>query len=184
MRDEKWIEAIRRGDERAIDEVMRRYAKLLWTIADAVLRGVGSAQDAEECAADAFIRLWREPDKFDPVRGSLRTWLCMVTRSRALDRYRELTRRGELPLDEEQPARDLALDAALIAAEERKRLADALNALDAEDRDIFLRRYERGQKPKEIALALDVPVKQAENRLYRAKQKLRRAIREQNGGTQ
>ncbi len=184
MKEERIVNRIRNGDEQAIDAVMRRYARLLWSVAEGVLRGVASSQDMEECVADAFIKLWLEPEKFDPARGSLRLWLCMVVRSRALDRYREIRRREEQPINEDILSRSLNLEDRLLLEESKDKLREALALLPEQDRDIFLRRYAFEQKPKEIAAALGLPVKQVKNRLYLAKEKLRRLMTNENGGTQ
>ena len=177
MSDEKLIRAIRARDERAIAHVIETYSKLLWSIAGAALKGVGSAQDTEECVADTFILLWQSPEKFDPARGSLKTWLSITTRSRALDRCRALTRRDALSLEEAAfvQTADLPEDE-LLRNDARQSMQKAIAQLDEPDREILLRRYDRDQKPREIALALDIPVKQVENRLYRAKKKLRELL--------
>lgn len=184
MNDEKIVSRIKHGDERTIDAVMRKYAKLLWSIASGVLKSVASEQDVEECVADAFIKLWQEPDKFDPSRGNLKLWLCMVTRSRALDKYREVVRREELPIDDEMLTHFLDLEDKLLADERKQLLLQAVATLDEQDRDILLRRYECEQKPTEIAAALGLSVNQVKNRLYRSKQRLHSIILKQNGGTQ
>ena len=92
MNDEKLHAALRAGDERAINEVIDQYSRLLWRVAWSVLDRIGSTQDVEECVADAFVYLWEHPDKYDPRRGKLKTWLTVVARSRALDRCREILR--------------------------------------------------------------------------------------------
>ena len=51
-----------------------------------------------------------------------------------------------------------------------------MDALEEPDREIIIRRYYRDEKPRAIARALDLPVKQVENRLYRAKAKLRASL--------
>jgi len=62
-----------------------RLAKRL--IFDAVL--------AEEVTQEVFVRLWREPERYDPTRGSLRTFLLSVTHGRAIDILRsEMSRRA------------------------------------------------------------------------------------------
>ena len=100
MRQEAMARAIGDRDEQVLGLVMEKYAHLLWPIAAAVLKNVGSDQDVEECVADAVIYLWEHPGHFDPSRGKLKTLLCILTRSRAIDRYRELSRRSILPLEE------------------------------------------------------------------------------------
>ena len=77
MKDKAVIEAIARRDEQAVSAVINKYSRLLWPIAGAVLEKVGCAQDAEECVADTFIYLWEHPEKFDPEKGSLKSWLCI-----------------------------------------------------------------------------------------------------------
>ncbi len=182
MKDETVIAAIARRDEQAVGAVINKYARLLWPIACAVLEKVGCDQDAEECVADAFIYLWEHPDKFDPGKGSLKSWLCMVARSRAIDRFREITRRGTLPLEEAVLAETLGLQEAAMQRETRRELLAAVNALGQPGRDILVRRYYYNQKPRQIALAMGMTVKQVENSLYRSKRRLRESLSVAWGG--
>lgn len=176
MNDEVLISKLKSRDEAAISHVITKYSRLLWPIASAVLKNVGSQQDVEECVADVFISLWEHPEKFDPRRGTLKSWLCMVARSRAIDCYRELTRRASLPLDSAMMAGRMGVQDALLQEETRRELIAAVNALADLEKDILIRRYYFEQKPKEIAKALDLTVKQVDNYLYRSKQKLRHAV--------
>jgi len=176
--DEKIINAIKNGDEAAIAQVIDKYSRLLWSVASAVLKNMGQEQDVEECVADVFISLWQQPEKYDAGRGGLRTWLCIKTRSRALDRYREISRRSALPLEEAVAAQVLGAEE-LVGTEETKReLASAIDTLALREREILIRRYYYEQKPREIALALGIPVKAVDNSLYRAKRKLREELEE------
>jgi len=177
LNEEKLLRAVAAGDEQAIGAVIDRYARLLWSVAGAALCGA-SAQDVEECVADAFVCLWQHPERFDPARGDLKTYLTVVARSRALDRRRELLRRGELPLDEAALPEGASAQEALLAREDGRALAEAVRALGEPEREIVVRRWYYGQKPREIALALGLPVKAVENRLYRARQRLRAALSE------
>ena len=176
MKEEVLISKLKNREEAAIDYVITKYSRLLWPIADAVLKNVGSTQDVEECVADAFIHLWAHPEKLDPQRGCLKSWLCMVVRSRAIDRYRDLTRRSTVPLESAMMAGRMGVQDALLREETRRELIAAVNALADLEKDILIRRYFYEQKPKEIARALDLSVKQVDNYLYRSKQKLRHAV--------
>lgn len=173
MKDEAVSQAIRNGDERAIHGLITKYSRLLWRIAQAVLQSVGSEQDIEECVADAFIYLWENPDKYDPRRGSLKTWLSIVVRSKSADRCRALSRTSALSLEEDIQAAQAGPLEDLLAQDTRQELQQAVHTLEEPDRQIFIRRYAYGQKPREIALALGISVKEINNRLYRAKRKLR-----------
>lgn len=175
MNDLKLIAAIRDGDEKAIDHAINKYSKLLWSVASAVLKNA-SSQDVEECVADVFIQLWREPGKFDPARGDLKVWLCTIARSRAIDRWRVIMRRSGTQLDDNLPVEQMGLVEGLMEKETKQALIAAVRALEEPDREILIRRFYYEQKPREIALALDMPVKSVENRLYRTKLRLRQTI--------
>ncbi|MBQ3491343.1 MAG: sigma-70 family RNA polymerase sigma factor, partial [Oscillospiraceae bacterium] len=116
------------------------------------------------------------PDKYDAARGTLKTWLCMVARCKAIDRYRTLSRHSTVPLESAMMAGRMGIQDALLQEETKRELVAAVNALADVEKDILIRRYYYEQKPREIAKALDMPVKQVENHLYRSKQKLRKAI--------
>lgn len=176
MNDIAAIAGIKNRDERIINEIIVNYSKLLWPIASAVLKNVGAEQDVEECVADVFIDLWENPDKYNPARGSLKSWLCMVARCKAIDRYRALSKHSTVPLEGAMMMGRMGMQDALLQEETKRELVAAVNALADVEKDILIRRYYYEQKPREIAKALDLPLKQVENYLYRSKQKLRKAI--------
>ena len=176
MREETIVADIGNRDEDAMNFVINKYSRLLWPIASAVLKNVGSEQDVEEVVADAFIFLWEHPGKFDPKRGTLKSWLCIVARSRAIDRYREITRRQTVSLEETVLADRFGMQEALMREDTRRELLAAVNALGEPGREILIRRYYYEQKPREIALALNMTVKQVDNSLYRSKRHLRETL--------
>ena len=176
MNDERTITAIRNRNEAAINEVITKYSKLLWLVAGSVLNNIGSTQDIEECVADTFIYLWEHPDKYDPQRGKLKTWLSIIARTQAVNRCREIAKQNIIPLEESDFVDQLGIVDTFLEAETRRALLAAVNALGEPDREILIRRYYYDQKPKEIALALDMSVKQVDNRLYQTKLKLRESL--------
>lgn len=182
LNDEKIITAIKKRSEATINEIITKYSKLLWSVAEAVLSHVGSVQDVEECVADTFIYLWEHPEKFDHQRGKLKTWLSIVARTQAVNRYREITKRNILPLEDTDFVDQLDVADAVLEVETRQALIAAVNALCEPDREILIRRYYYDQKPKEIALALDMSVKQIDNRLYQTKRRLREMLTRSGGG--
>ena len=98
MNDKKLIAAIKKQDPAAINTVIERYSKLLWSIISPILTQSAGTQEVEECVADVFIYLWMHPEKFAPERGSLKSWLSILARSQAIDRVRALSRKNTLPL--------------------------------------------------------------------------------------
>lgn len=176
MQEKNIIDAIKAGDEQAMQKIICRYSRLLWSIVGAVLSQVGTTEDMEECVADVFIDLWEHPQKYDESRGSLKAWLSVIARNKAIDRYRQKTKIQTIPLEETV----LAQMGVEPEMENREELQEALAELTEEEREILLRRYVYQQKPKEMAVALGLSVKQIENRLYRIKTKMRKQM-EQEG---
>ena len=176
MNDEKTIQAIRMRNEKVIGEVITAYSRLLWSVAGAVLNNIGSVQDMEECVADTFIYLWEHPEKYNPSRGKLKTWLSIIARTQAVNRCREITKRNTVSLEGTDLPDCLGIVEGILRKEAKETLLAAVNALGEPDREILLRRYFYDQKPREIALALNLSVKQVDNRLYQTKKKLRQAL--------
>ena len=186
MSDKKIILAIAARDERMLAFVVQKYSKLLWKIAASILNNAASAQDVEECVADVFIYLWQYPEKYDPDKAKLSSWLSVIARSKAVDSYRRITRKREISM-EEIMVHSLGYAENNVAEEEmeerhsRDKLRSCIDELDEREKDLVMRRYYYEQKPAEIAVALDMPKKQAENRLYYVRQKLRKMMEKQEG---
>ncbi|MEA4869467.1 MAG: sigma-70 family RNA polymerase sigma factor [Christensenella sp.] len=167
---------LRAGSERALDAAIEQYSRLLWSIARPILRNIGTIEDMEECVADAFIQLWQNRAMMAEDRGGVKSWLCTVVKCKAIDRYRKCVQKSEIGMNEQLIALGAGLfDQTLDAVLQRELLA-AVHALGEPDHEILLRRYYYQQKPKDIACALDMTVRQVENRIFRAKLLLRNRL--------
>src|SRR5215467_10659948 len=104
--DEDLAQRLQKRDPEALETLISRYSREAYYFIRVVLDGIGVAQDAEECVNDLFVAVWQEIDSFDPLRGTLRTWLTMRAKYIALDRRRQLCRRQAHNL---QPAEESRL---------------------------------------------------------------------------
>jgi RNA polymerase sigma-70 factor (ECF subfamily) len=84
-------ERLKLRDEHAVTELYDRYSQLVFSVAHQVLRDPGTSEDVLQ---EVFLQLWQVPEAFDPAKGSLATWLTVVSRRRAVDQLRK--RRGEI----------------------------------------------------------------------------------------
>lgn len=176
MNDAKIIAAIKNGDEATINHVINKYFKLTWSIVSAILKNVATTQDIEECVADVFVYLWKNCDQYNPGRGKLKIWLSVVARSRAINKYHQIVKRNDISLDDVPFVDQLDIVDGILVEERKRMLVAAIRSLDELSQEILIRRYYYDQKPKEIAVALCIPVKHVENHLYRTKRKLRNMI--------
>ena len=159
-----------------MEHTIDKYSKLVWYIIATVLNSIAHVEDIEECVADVFVYLWQNSDKFNAERGSLKSWLVVVAKSKAVDRFRIISKSRETELNDEITETDTSLMDGIISAESKREIVAAINALAEPDREIIIRRFYYQQKPKEIAFALGLPVKQVNNRLYSAKAQLRKSL--------
>lgn len=185
LRDEKIISAIRKRDEQMLSFVIDRYARLLWKAAASILTDTSSAQDVEECVADAFIYLWQHPERYDPDKAKLSSWLSMIVRSRAIDRWRRMVKKREISMEElvmeSLGYPDIAEDPADGSADSRgDELASCMGMLDEKEKELLIRRYGNEQSINEIAMAMNLSKKQVENKLYQVKRKCKQMMERKN----
>ncbi len=175
MNDRKIISAIIHQDEQALAFAVQKYSRLLWKTAASVLANAASVQDVEECVADVFIFLWQHPEKYNPEKAKLSSWLSMIAKARAIDRYRRIIKKRELPIKEIVVE---SLEYAKIGPsdQEKEKLRACIDELDEKERDLIIRRYYYEQKPAEIAIALELSKKQVENKLFYVKQKIKKLM--------
>lgn len=171
------------GDERALAALYDRHGVSLYGLARSIL---ADPADAEEVVEDVFVRLWEAPDGFDPDRATLGGYLCVMTRSRALDRVRAGKRRARAV------RRSAATDSdgfatpvssfgnRTTARAERAELADALRdalaELPDEQRGALELAFFGGYTHTEIATETGLPLGTVKTRIRTAMQKLRGAL--------
>lgn len=143
-RDEDLLLRVGAGDDRAFRELFARYASVAHALA---FRLVRQAQVAEEIVQEAFLAVWRSPERYDRSRGSVRTWLMGTVHHRAVDAVRreQAQRRradqaaamghgvAEDPTEEVLSAIDLP--------RERRLVRRALAELPDEQRDVIRQMY-------------------------------------------
>lgn len=101
--DSHLASAVADGDRSALEVVFQRFGGAVQSMAFRVLRDEALAEDVTQ---EVFVSFWRSPDKFDPERGTLRTFLMTLAHRRAVDTVRSEEaryRREEKVPDDVQP---------------------------------------------------------------------------------
>jgi RNA polymerase sigma-70 factor, ECF subfamily len=154
-------------DEEAFRRAFQEHKDAVYAF---VFRLTGSTTAAEDLTQDCFLELFRKPQRFDPVRGSLRSFLLGIARNLALKRWRRQYRFQSI--EDEGPAlrtEDVPLDAGLA-------VAAAMNALSPLQREaIVLFEYE-GLTLEEIGSVTGTEAGVVKSRLYRARENLRESL--------
>jgi len=171
-----------RGSDDAFEEIVNRYQQLAFRTAYVI---TASAADAEEAAQDAFVKAHRALGSFRPG-AEPRPWLLAIVANEARNRVRSAGRRRRLELRLAEGFRpgDAAPspEAAAVAAEDRRRLLDAVNDLDENDRLVIASRYLLDLSGGETAAVLRIPEGTVKSRLSRALDRLRERMETKAGG--
>ena len=176
MDEQRLMELIRTDDTEAFIHIMKSYDKLLWVIVGGILNNIGTKEDIEECISDVYVNLWKNPKAYNAQKGSLKTFLAIIAKRRALDKYRQLTKAKTIELDEAVSSSDDDLFEYIAKQELYCELYEAISVLAEPDKEILVRRYFFDEKPSSIANKTHIPVKEVENRLYQSKLRLRKVL--------
>jgi RNA polymerase sigma factor (sigma-70 family) len=174
-RDQELIRLVRRGDEDAFRRLFRRYAPSALSLARRVVQ---QPFLAEEIVQEAFLAVWRNPERYDPHRGSVRAWLMGTVHHRAVDAVRleeSQRRRAEDPAGAVVAAADVAdrVVEELGLSEEREAVRVALRVLPEEQRQIIELMYFAGLSQSKIAARLNLPLGTVKSRTLLAMRRLR-----------
>jgi RNA polymerase sigma factor (sigma-70 family) len=166
-RDVQLHERLVAGDEAALAEAYNEFSTLVHTLAARITSDHDAAQDVTQ---EVFVHLWERPDAYDPQRGALRTWLCLLARRRALDLSRR--RQARARYQSTAATAELAthrghadVDEALTWETEAKAVREAVRALPDAQREAVLLAYFEGHTYREVARELRIPEGTAKSRL-------------------
>jgi RNA polymerase sigma-70 factor (ECF subfamily) len=170
--DAQLVTLIARFSEVALAEVYRRHGGAVYGLARKVLN---NQAEAEDVAQEVFLRLWNQPERFDPSRGNLRSFLLTQSHARAVDTIRSLTsaRRREITdaastagggYDVHREAWDVMVSEEVLRA---------LRGLPEEERRAIELAYFEGHTYVQVAQILDVPEGTIKGRIRNGMRRMR-----------
>lgn len=146
----------RTGDSSAFREIYERHSGSVLALARRVLR---NRQLAEEVTQEVFIQLWDNPQRFDPTRGTLRTFLLTMAHGRSVDIVRsETSRRGREERDSLlAPGSVAGVEEQVVRTTEDEAVRIALTGLPDEQRRAIELAYFGGRTYRQVADELGQP---------------------------
>jgi RNA polymerase sigma-70 factor (ECF subfamily) len=173
--DARLAVAVAARDEQALAELYRRHVGPCLGLARRVL---GDRTLGEEVVQEVFVRTWHDPSRFDPARGSMRSFLLAQVHGRAVDLLRaESARRAR---EERQalrsPTVDLDLEREVMELTEAETVRDALATLTDGEREAIKLAYFGGHTYREVAVILDQPEGTVKSRIRAGLLRLRAAL--------
>ena len=172
--DSVLLVSVGRGDQQALAELYQRHAGSLFHVALRVLSVRGLA---EEVVQDIFTGLWRAPERFDPARGSLRSFLLAQGHNRAVDIVRsESARRRREDSDSHAATAAYVLEDEAVQSAVGQEVRDAVETLSKAEREAISLAYFGGHSYTEVATLLGVPVGTAKSRIRSGLARLRTVL--------
>ncbi|MFN7963901.1 MAG: sigma-70 family RNA polymerase sigma factor [Thermoanaerobaculia bacterium] len=143
-------------------------------------RMLGDGGEAEEVLQEVFLQVWRDAGHYRPERASVRGWILMLARSRALDRLKSDTarsRREEAVGCEDAARVVLPLGSARLERHEaRRQVRGALATLPAEQRQALELAFFEGLTHTEVAARLGAPLGTVKSRILLGMRRLKKLL--------
>jgi RNA polymerase sigma-70 factor (ECF subfamily) len=148
----------------------------------AAYRVLGNSAQAQDVVQDVFLRVWRDPAKFDARRGEIGSYLRLMARSRAVDLWREGQASGragdrlKLVVAREEPVRQQRPDDLALGASDGAALRAALKRLPEPQREALVLAYWGGLTADEISRRASIPLGTVKSRLRLGLARLRSEV--------
>ena len=177
LADEDLMARVPAGDARAFEIIVDRHADVAFSLAH---RMCGRRATAEDIVQEAFLSLWQAGARYDPGRGSVRSWLLGVVHNRAIDLFRrEAVRSGKDVVDDDAVQRLVSGESTERTALRRDTAAQVRSALDelpSEQRRVIELAYFGGFTHSEISQMLSLPAGTVKGRMRLGLTKLRASL--------
>ena len=181
--DDALIRRARGGDSDAFRVLVERHSRAAYKLA---LRVTGNCHDAEDIVQDAFLKAYRQLDRFES-RASFGTWIHRITMNCALDLLRSRPRREQAHADEAleqiasaadtaRGAHSMSPERLMASVEMGDRVKAAMGRLSALERAAFVLRHFEGRSIADIGQLLGIRDNAAKHCVFRAVRTIRMAL--------
>jgi RNA polymerase sigma-70 factor (ECF subfamily) len=167
LSDEELMRQLAAGRSEALRPLHGRYAALIWGLA---ARSLDRAA-AEEISQEVFLAVWRHAATFDLARGSFRTWVMQIARTRVLNELRRRRRRPSARFRSQDPDGDHLPDPGPGPVEaawreyRRAAVRAAVEALPPPQREALRLAFLEDLTDEQVAAFLDVPLGTTKSRI-------------------
>ena len=150
------LKRIAEGDTSAVQECLKAYGGLVWSLARRMLR---NSEEAEDAVQEIFVDIWRNADRFDEEKASETTFIAMLARRRLIDKIRYSQRRlSPDSLDDVLLEPFTRADKTMETSVEAEEAAEAMRTLRPEQQQVLRLSIVEGMSHQEIAEATGMPL--------------------------
>jgi RNA polymerase sigma-70 factor (ECF subfamily) len=181
--DFKLIEAFRKGDDKAFEEIVRRYQR---QVANIIYLTLGNREEVDDLSQEVFVRVFRSLDRFE-FDSSLYSWIYRIAVNLCIDEIRKKRIRKLIPLDfltekklegEKRSKETSTSSDELLQKEKKEIIRGALDKLSPLHRTVILLREYQDLSYGEIAKTLRISPQAVKSRIFRAREELREMLKD------
>jgi RNA polymerase sigma-70 factor (ECF subfamily) len=178
LSDEELLALIADGQSEALEVLYERYGRLVFSLARRILT---DRESAEEVVQDTFVTIWRQADRYRPLKGRPYSWMVRIARNRAIDELRRMDSKNRRQkaagvVAETAPDPALKVTADSRFADLQRIVSEALASLPDPQREVVELSYFRGWSQAEISRRTGLPLGTVKTRMRLALDKLRRNL--------
>lgn len=170
QRESRLIERSRKGERRALEQLLGRYEKPVYNVA---YRMLGNPDDAADAAQAALLKAFEKLDSYKPEYRFF-SWIYRIAINESIN-YGRRSRRQQ-PLDGNEVAATGGPDTEAEADDRARGIQEGLMELSEDYRTVIVLRHFSDLSYREIASVLSIPEKTVKSRLYSARQLLKEAL--------
>lgn len=184
MTDNEWSAILDSSPKEAYEYLFKNFGNLVYAIVINKLGSSCSREDIDDCVSDVFVEIFTNAKKFAAETGSLKSFVSTISKRRAIDAFRQLSRKYNASdsLDKEEdayvPVSEENIEADNDKKMEKSELWKAVQSLGEPDSKIIMYQYFYGMTVVKIAEKLDMKRDAVQKRSTRAREKLRKILSE------
>ncbi len=167
--EENLIQQLNNRNSKAIEYLINNYAKSMYALATRILGGIVHSEEIEECVSEVFASVWENTHRYDEEKGSVKTWLLVLTKYCALNYRRKALKNMETEELQEGDFLQETVESEIVSKESMREILSAINELPEVDRSIFYRRYFLYESIESIAQRLKMTRSAVDTRLWRGR---------------
>lgn len=174
--DENLLNEMKSNPEEGLLKLMNTYMGLVYTIVKNKLVSAYSKEDIEECVSTVFYDFYRQQDSIDLSKGSIKSFLAVIAKRRAVDLYRASSKMIHQTDSLDRIPSIATEESSAVDAETKHVLIQSIKDLGIPDSEIFIRKYYFGQSSKSIADCLGIKVNTIDKKISRGLAKLKKTL--------
>jgi RNA polymerase sigma-70 factor, ECF subfamily len=169
--EQNYLSELKKKNPKALEYIINLYSNLVFKIVMNVLGGE-NRESAKECANDIYLLIWNKHHLYNPEKASFKNWLLAISKYKAIDYKRSLSKQHNLELEEEILFSNSDIENGYILKEDQGKILQLLDSESKVDKEIFIRKYFFDEEINHIAERFNLSRGAVYNRLWRTRNSL------------